>query len=79
MNFLTKQEIDQLDLTNAKQTLKQLKAEYDLDQPLNEIFDTVWPVIDPLTNNLIWLEDRIYYTETCARLDSVRRVNPVTE
>ena len=79
MNFLTKPQIDILDLTDCKKNLKQLKTEYDLERPLEETFDTVWPVIDPLTNNLIWLEDRIYYLETCARLDSIRRVNPVTE
>lgn len=59
MNFLTKTEIDQLTYAECQQQLKALTTEYNLNQPLTECFEQVWPNLDSIVDMLLNLEDRI--------------------
>lgn len=59
MKFLTKSEVDLLNYKECQQQLKMLTTEYDLNLPLTECFERVWPVLDELTNMILYLEDRI--------------------
>ena len=57
--FLTKQQVDELTYTECQQHQKQLNKAYNFNKPLKEQMDSVWPIIDPLVNTQLWLEDRI--------------------
>ena len=57
--FLTKTEIDQLTYAECQQQLKMITTEYNLDKPIVQCFERVWPVLDELTNMILMLEDRI--------------------
>jgi hypothetical protein len=58
----TRNEIDQMTLTQARKALKQLNKEYKLDATLTgrELY---WPLVDDITLTVIWLEDRIELLE----------------
>lgn len=71
MQFLTKEDIDQLDQKSAEQQLKILTKTYNLEAPLTECFQTVWPDLDLIVDNLLWLEDRIAYIKMRDHLNSV--------
>lgn len=59
MKFLTKTEVEALTYSECQQQLKFLATEYNLDQPLLECWEEVWPVLNELTDMLLYLEDRI--------------------
>lgn len=59
MKFLTKLEVDALTYAECQSQMSLLTRTYDLDQPLQECWQRVWPVLDELTNMLLYLEDRI--------------------
>jgi hypothetical protein len=58
-NFLTAQEVDELNYRECCQHLKLLRTRYDFEQPLLENFRELWPIIEPLTDTILYLEDRI--------------------
>lgn len=59
MKFLSKTEVEELTYAECQSHLRLLATEYNLDQPLLECWERVWPVLDPLTDTLLYLEDRI--------------------
>lgn len=59
MKFLNKDEVDQLNYKQCQQQMKLLTKTYNLDQPLRECWQEVWPVLDQLTDMILYLEDRI--------------------
>ena len=58
--------MDELNYQQCVRHLKLLRTEYDFDQPLSENFTQLWPIIEPLTDTILYLEDRI------ARFEDVR-------
>lgn len=66
VNFLTRAEVDELNYRQCCQHLKLLQTQYDFEQPLMENFQELWPIIEPLTDTVLYLEDRI------ARFEDVR-------
>ena len=59
MKFLTKTEINELNYAECQQQLKMLTTQYNLERPLTECWTEVWPVLDELTDMLLYLEDRV--------------------
>lgn len=59
MKFLTKEEVDQLNYKQCQQQMKLLTKTYNLEQPLSECWQAVWPILDELTDMILYLEDRI--------------------
>lgn len=59
MKFLTKTEVDVLTYSECQQQMRLLTRTYNLDQPLTECWQEVWPILDELTSMILYLEDRI--------------------
>jgi hypothetical protein len=57
--FLTRDQVDLLNYKECRKHLKLLTTRYNLDQPLTECWQEVWPILDELCNTLLYLEDRI--------------------
>lgn len=60
MKFLSKTEIQQLDTKAAKQQLKLLLSNYDVNSPISELDHKIWMIADDIANQLLWLEERIH-------------------
>ena len=58
--FLTKEQVAELKLSEATEALKALTLEYNLDKPLTKCWVEIWPVLDELTNTLLYLEDHLH-------------------
>lgn len=74
MKLLTHEEIQQLTESQAQAQLTLLETTYKVDTPLvkHPKREEVFAYMDEITNNLLWLEDRIKYVQMCDRLDSAR-------
>lgn len=59
MNILTKTQVEELTYKQCQQHLGALATEYNLDLPLTECWERVWPILDELTDMILYLEDRI--------------------
>lgn len=59
MNILTKPQVDLLTYRECQNQLKLLSTEYNLDKPLIQCWEEVWPVLNELTDMILYLEDRI--------------------
>lgn len=59
MKFLTKLEVEQLTYQECQSQMRLLTRTYNLDQPLTECWTEVWPILDELTDMILYLEDRI--------------------
>jgi hypothetical protein len=59
MKFLIKTEVEALTYAECQQQLRFLTSEYNLDKPLLQCWEEVWPVLNELTDMLLYLEDRI--------------------
>lgn len=57
--FYTREEVSRLKLSEATEALKLLTKQYNLDKPLTKCWVEIWPVLDELTNTLLYLEDHI--------------------
>jgi hypothetical protein len=57
--FLTQSEIDLLTYRECQQHMDLLTTRYNLEQPLRECWQDVWPVLDQICDTLLFLEDRI--------------------
>lgn len=57
--FLTKLEVEELTYRQCVDHLSAIKTRYDLEQPLSEHWELIWPILDPLTDTILYLEDRI--------------------
>jgi hypothetical protein len=70
--FLTKEQVSEMTIPSAKKALALITKKYNLEKPLNECFKEVWPVLDELTNTILYLEDHIQHSEVVARLNDAR-------
>jgi len=59
MEFLTLEQVDALSYRECVNHLSMLNKRYKFEQPLSERFQEIWPIIDPLTDTILYLEDRI--------------------
>ena len=59
MKFLTKLEVEALTYKECQDQMRLLTRTYNLDQPLTECWEEVWPILDELTSMILYLEDRI--------------------
>jgi len=58
--FYTREQVAELKLSEATEALKALTLEYNLDKPLTKCWVEIWPVLDELTNTLLYLEDHLH-------------------
>jgi hypothetical protein len=58
--FYTREQVDLLKQSEATEALKLLKKQYNLDKPLTKCWVEIWPVLDELTNTLLYLEDHLH-------------------
>jgi hypothetical protein len=59
MIFLSKEQVEELNYKQCVQQMKLITKTYNLEKPLTECWTEVWPVLDELTNTILYLEDRI--------------------
>ena len=57
--FLTAKEVDELNYQQCCGHLRLLKKTWDFERSLQEYWQQVWPIIDPLCDTILYLEDRI--------------------
>lgn len=57
--FLTRDQVDALSYQECQKHLRLLTTQYNLEQPLSECWQAVWPVLDQICDTLLYLEDRI--------------------
>jgi hypothetical protein len=75
--FLTREQVNQLTQRQAEMAMKRLAKTYDLERPLTECFEQVWPDLDQIVDTILYLEDRIAYTKMTAQLDLHRPQNKI--
>ena len=61
--ILTQKEVEALDYKSCQAALKALHKAYNLDQPLGEFGEDIWPLLDDIAHTLMYLEDRILHYE----------------
>ena len=59
--FLTLEQVDELNAEQCEAHIKKLSKKYNLNKPLSECWEEVWPVLDEITNTILYLEDRQTY------------------
>ena len=62
--FLTKLQVEELNQEECQKRLRALNREYQLDRPIADRMEAVWPVMDDIVNTLLYLEDRIKQFQT---------------
>ena len=68
MTFPTKEAIEQMDIKEVNQQLKQLAKNYQLDKPIKEILTPeLWQHLDNIVDTLARLEDRKQWIEQYKR------------
>ena len=72
--FLTKEQVQDFTHEQCKLHLDKITHAYNIHRPLHEWFDEIWPVVDPVVDTLLYLEDRMGYLE---HYDSSMFVTPV--
>ena len=75
MTFPTKEAIEQMDIKEVNQQLKQLAKNYQLDKPIKEILTPeLWQHLDNIVDTLARLEDRKQWIEQYKRptIDEVK-------
>jgi nitrous oxide reductase len=70
--FYTKETSDQLTLEQAKKALKLLTKTHDMEKPISQLTPEEHQTVDLVCDTYNYLQDRIYYIETCDRLDAAR-------
>ena len=66
--FPTKEAIEQMDIKEVNQQLKQLAKNYQLDKPIKEILTPeLWQHLDNIVDTLARLEDRKQWIEQYKR------------
>jgi Ser/Thr protein kinase RdoA (MazF antagonist) len=58
--FYTKEQVDLLKQSETIEALKALTKQYNLEEPLTQCWVEIWPVLDELTNTLLYLEDHLH-------------------
>ena len=61
--FLTAEQANELTREDCELHLKKLARKYNLNKPLTECWTEVWPILDEITNTLLYLEDRLRYLQ----------------
>ena len=57
--FLTLEQVEAMTYKECQKHMKLISKTYNLEQPLTECWEQVWPVLDELTDTILYLEDRI--------------------
>jgi len=57
--FLTLEQVEAMTYKECVRHMKLISKTYNLEQPLTECWQQVWPVLDELTDTILYLEDRI--------------------
>jgi hypothetical protein len=57
--ILTREEIDLLDYKSCQVAVQALNKKYNLNKPLEEFTEDIWPLLNDIANTLLYLEDRI--------------------
>jgi len=73
--FLTREQTDLLTAEQCEQHLKKISKTYNLDKPLTEQWQLVWPDLDEIVNTILYLEDQLKYlqqSETMTRVNLAR-------
>ena len=70
--FLTLEQVDEFTADQCETHLKKLARKYNLNKPIMECWTEVWPIVDEITNTLLYLEDRIKYLD---QLDNIAAAN----
>lgn len=61
--FLTKEQVQDFTHQQCKLHMTKITHAYNIHRPLHEWFDEIWPVVDPVVDTLLYLEDRMGYLE----------------
>ena len=70
--FLTAKQVDEFTADQCETHIKKLARKYNLNKPIMECWEEVWPIVDEITNTLLYLEDRIKYLD---QLDNIAAAN----
>ena len=70
--FYTKEQVDQFTLEEANKALKLLTKTHDMEKPISQLTPEEHQTVDLVCDTYNYLQDRIYYIETCDRLDAAR-------
>ena len=70
--FLTLEQVNEFTADQCEAHLKKLARKYNLNKPIMECWTEVWPIVDEITNTLLYLEDRIKYLD---QLDNIAAAN----
>ena len=57
--FLTLEQANEMSREGCELHLKKLARKYNLNKPITECWTEVWPILDDITDTLVYLEDRI--------------------
>ena len=57
--ILTQEQVLTLDYKKCKAALRALHKAYNLDRPIEEFTEDIWPLLDDIAHTLLYLEDRI--------------------
>jgi hypothetical protein len=57
--FLTLEQASEMSLEDCELHLKKLAKQYNLNKPITECWTEVWPILDEITDTLLYLEDQI--------------------
>ena len=61
--FLNAEQANEMSREDCELHLKKLARKYNLNKPLTECWTEVWPILDEITNTLLYLEDRLRYLQ----------------
>ena len=70
--FLTAEQANELTKEQCEAHIKKLARKYNLNKPIMECWTEVWPILDDITDTLLYLEDRIKYLD---QLDNIAAAN----
>lgn len=59
--FLTAEQVNEFTADQCEAHIKKLVRKYNLNKPIMECWEEVWPVLDEITNTILYLEDRQTY------------------
>jgi uncharacterized protein YhaN len=68
MQFLTREQVELMSVDQCQECLDLLAQTWDLDQPLEQNWDRVWPNLDQIVDTMLYLEDRLKTLEMSQNL-----------
>jgi hypothetical protein len=63
MLLLTAEQVESMTLEQCRSHLKAVTKQYNLNKPITEIWQDVWPILDDIVNTILYLEDHIHKLE----------------